>query len=119
MSNADRLAATFLFYLKSGLDAGKASKEEGSIGFRSPSQADLEAVMHKTPIAIWRGVYPTAEAMVADIVASEPRDVMTVVREVGGLIKRGQDAIEKVAGPMSMAEVAAVLDEKSRKGKRR
>lgn len=120
MTNVDLLTAAFIFYLRSGADAKEATREgaNGPIEFRSPSEADLHTIMHKTPMAIWRGVQPTAEAFVQRIAESEPRDLMTVVRDVGGLIEKGQETLAKFARPpMTGAEIDRELQKsKQRRG---
>lgn len=106
----ERLAACFLFFFRAGVDAKDALSDGAKrVGVPLPSDEDLEQVMEDTGIGTWKGVEPFAEAVARSIAEQAPRDPMSVARDVVDVVRRGQQALEKFAGPAGSVDINGAL----------
>lgn len=113
MSNAEQLCATILFYFTSGMDARKVLDEEGkSVGIRSPEEKDLQQMMDTTPMSVWTGVMRVSEHLIKQIVETEPRDAMTLGKEVLVSLKKGKEMVDKFVGPGGIRPLSETLGKK-------
>lgn len=116
MTGAERVCATLLFYFASGMDAKRVVDSGGkSVGVRSPSEDDLENVLHTTPVAVWNSAMEVAKAIVEDIVTNEPRDTLTVFKEAAMKMKRGKDFVDAFIAPDGLRPLSDLVGS-SKKG---
>lgn len=119
LSATERLAAALLFYFQAGLDAQEVLVAGArGVSVPSPSEDDLRAVVDATPMARWRSVQPVAEALARDIVKHADRDPVDVARDVVSTVRRGQEFIERITGPMTDIQKLAAQEAARRKAAR-